>query len=283
MAPHDGLGKGRRDEGWKGRGYVPKSKRQRAPHGRGGRAVRRQFPGDESSRHRGGTRLGSGRDGINREQLAALQNSTAAGGGGASPRTPRSKGIVIVDTTIWTLETSCRCSPGVRERRPRSAITAAVTSGRDKAPVVQPQHRQHETPQQQGAMGVPTSPPTVAGVEGTTTRKTAAQFQASYSTVAEGGRRRGLTTGVATMGEEKEAERATTMNRSVGGGRPVIRTAIWRRNRSRGWIARRFGKPLQKAVVDCEDYYIAIANGDAGVEPPRPCSSCRPTICCASR
>ncbi|GBG92361.1 hypothetical protein CBR_g55242 [Chara braunii] len=144
MAPRGPSGKAKRNSGsggdgetQKGRGHIPKSKRSR-------------FDGD-SSEHSGDLhgeeesmvdaqgadvmkRLGFGRDGVSRDQLAALKQGLVGGVAVSLARTPKSAGIVMTDARV-----ARQVPPKVGQVAPRQPIPAlqAGTSGVEKTPSAQ--------------------------------------------------------------------------------------------------------------------------------------------------
>ncbi|GBG66387.1 hypothetical protein CBR_g60039 [Chara braunii] len=228
-----GGGKGKRNggsgdggESQKGRGHVPKSKRPRFD--------------DESSEHTGDmqgeevsmvdiqgvdvmNRLGFGRDGVSREQLAALKQSLVGGVAVTLARTPKAAGIVMTDARV------------ARQVPPKVGQVDTTAGG----------------------------------------GRTAAADNTTGSGVAE----------AAEEGRVDDVCRDDGRKDGKGGGdddddRPVsamVKKVIKQddlEDRSKLWIAcdafwgQGPGKPLREAVGDCTDYLVAIANGDAGAEPP---------------
>ncbi|GBG68712.1 hypothetical protein CBR_g3254 [Chara braunii] len=110
MAPRNASGKGRKDSGagdggetQKGRGHVPKSKRQRV--GEASSEHTEDFQPDEvvmvdAQGTAGAMRLGFGRDGVSREQLSALKQSLVVGAAGALQRTPKAAGVVMTEVRV---------------------------------------------------------------------------------------------------------------------------------------------------------------------------------------
>ncbi|GBG62185.1 hypothetical protein CBR_g29385 [Chara braunii] len=238
MAPRDASGKAKRNSGsgdggetQKGRGHIPKSKRPRFD--------------DDSSEHSGDLhgeeesmvnaqgldvvkRLGFGRDGVSREQLAAVKQGLLGGVAVSLARTPRSAGIVMTDARA-----ARQVSPKVVHVAPRLPIPAqqAGTSGVEKTPSAQ-------------------KVDTMTG---------GGRTAAAENTTASGDARRG--------GDDDDDRPVSAMVK-----KGVKEDDL--EERSKLWIdcdafwGQGPGKPLREAVGDCTDYFVAIANGDAGAEPP---------------
>ncbi|GBG70346.1 hypothetical protein CBR_g6474 [Chara braunii] len=134
MAPRDASGKGKRnggsgdsEESQKGRGHVPKSKRPRFD--------------DKSSEHTGDVQgeevsmvdaqgadvmnhLGFGRDGVSREQPAALKRSLVGGVAVTLARTPKAAGIAMTDACV-----ARQVPPKVGQVQPRQPLPALQQAG----------------------------------------------------------------------------------------------------------------------------------------------------------
>ncbi|GBG68804.1 hypothetical protein CBR_g3344 [Chara braunii] len=193
-------------------------------------------------------RLGFGRDGVSREQLAALKQGLVGGVAVSLARTPKAAGIVMTDARV-----ARQVLPKVGQVAPRQPIPAlqAGTSGVEKTPSAQ-------------------KVDTTAGGG-----RTAAADNTTGRGVA-GGAEEGRVDDVRCDDGRKDAR---------GGGdddddRPVsamVKKGVKEddlEERSKLWIdcdafwGQGPGKPLREVVGDCTDYFVAIANGDAGVEQP---------------
>ncbi|GBG87642.1 hypothetical protein CBR_g45795 [Chara braunii] len=198
MAPRNASAKARQNSGAgdegktkRGRGHIPKPKRQRVEELSSEHTADFQ-PEEVVMVDAQGTsaapRLGFGRDGLTREQVSAVKQSIVVGAAGASQRTPKAAGVVITEVRV-----------------PRQ-LPAATGQG---------QPRQALPLQQLGA--------------------------------SRGG---------------KHSPRKRAMQRRSALGRRR-RIAVVELESPKGP-----GKPLREAVGECADYFIAIANGDAGAELP---------------
>ncbi|GBG91557.1 hypothetical protein CBR_g52591 [Chara braunii] len=110
MPPRGAFARGRKDgvggdggETNKGRGHIPKSKRQRIDNASSSQTD--DFLADEVAMvdeqgTTGVTRLGFGRDGVAREQLQALKRSIVGGASGTVPRTPNTAGVVVTGVLV---------------------------------------------------------------------------------------------------------------------------------------------------------------------------------------
>ncbi|GBG82249.1 hypothetical protein CBR_g34532 [Chara braunii] len=284
MPPQGAMGKSKGDSGsddggngQKGRGHVPKSKRQCVEE------VDVLFDEDfqvnevtaiEAHRMRGGERdwvLGKMRLRGNRWWLS--NNTAQRLLAGCRQEHSRSQGIVIADIGIH------RQAGGAVQALLNVAwgtiVTAAEGACPDKAPVAQPQPRQAEPPQPQAAMGAPRTSSTAVATEGALARPTTTQFHASGSAAALGGgggqeRRCPLPRGE----NKRNAEGNDDDDEPLSNRRKTTRQDDEQEERSKLWVdceafwGRGPGKPLRDAVVYCTDYFIAITNGDARAEPP---------------
>ncbi|GBG62428.1 hypothetical protein CBR_g30382 [Chara braunii] len=221
MAPRNPSVKARKDSGagdrgetQRGRGHVPRSKRQRV------KEANSDHTGDfqpeevlmvDSQGTSAVARLGFGRDGVSKEQLSAPKKSIAVGAVGASQRTPKAAGVVITEVRV-----------------PRQ-LPAAAGQG---------QPRQALPLQQVGASGGGKAQSEQKGDATEIDTQTAAADHNNRSGVAEAAKEDGL----------EERSKLWVDCDSFWGQGP--------------------GKPLREAVGECADYFIAIANGDAGAEPP---------------
>ncbi|GBG60095.1 hypothetical protein CBR_g426 [Chara braunii] len=105
-APWRGAGRwrgGRGGETNKGRGHIPKSKRQRIDDASSSQTD--DFVTDEvamvdAQGTTGVARLGFGRDGVSREQLQAVKRSIIGGAAGTVPRTPNTAGVVVTGARV---------------------------------------------------------------------------------------------------------------------------------------------------------------------------------------
>ncbi|GBG93119.1 hypothetical protein CBR_g59144 [Chara braunii] len=258
MAPWGATGKGRRDsgpgegvEGQKVRGHMPKSKRLRVD------AASSENDDDFQSEEvvmvdaqgtGGSQRLGFGRDGVSRDKLATIKQVIVGGVVGASPRTNKAQGIVI--TEAWLQ----RQAAGVGEATTsgiRTPIVLVGGGGRfDKAVIGAVQPRQALPAQQARGSSAAITPPPQTKVDAGGSRTLAGDHHTSASGVAEG---------------------------VVEGRVDHVRREDGKRD------GRREGDDDDdRPPVHCSDYFVAIANGDAGPNH-RPCSSCPRTMCHASR
>ncbi|GBG75495.1 hypothetical protein CBR_g20126 [Chara braunii] len=92
-----------RGETQRGKGHVPKSKRQRVEEASSDHTG--DFQPEEvlmvdAQGTSAAARLGFGRDGVSKEQLSALKQSIAVGVVGASQRTPKAIGVVITEVRV---------------------------------------------------------------------------------------------------------------------------------------------------------------------------------------
>ncbi|GBG75219.1 hypothetical protein CBR_g19855 [Chara braunii] len=226
MAPRGASGKLKRNSGsgdggesQKGRGYVPKSKRQRFDDDNSEDTA--DFQAEEVSMvdAQGADvvrRLGFGRDGVLREQLAALKQGLAGGVAVTLARTPKAAGIVMTDARV-----ARQVPPMVGHGQPRQPLPA----------------------QQAGASGVEKTP----SAQKVNTTAGGSRTAAVDNTIGSG------------VAEAAEEGRVDDVRRDDG------------RNDARGGAMMTTtgpGKPLREAVGDCTDYFIAIANEDAGAELP---------------
>ncbi|GBG91405.1 hypothetical protein CBR_g52292 [Chara braunii] len=198
MAPRNASAKARQNSGAgdegetkRGRGHIPKPKRQRVEE------LSSEHTADfhpkevvmvDAQGTSAAPRLGFGRDGLTREQVSAVKQSIVVGAAGASQRTPKAAGVVITEVRV-----------------PRQLLAATG----------QGQPRQARPLQQLGASG---------------------------------------------GGKHSLCKRAMQRRSALGRRR---RIAVVEPESPKGP-----GKPLREAVGECADYFIAIANGDAGAEPP---------------
>ncbi|GBG82602.1 hypothetical protein CBR_g34971 [Chara braunii] len=257
MAPRGASGKDKRDNvvgeggGNQKGGHVPKSKRQRVDE-----VISENTDGFQAEEvamvdpqgTAGAKRLGFGRDGVSREQLAALKQSVVGGAAGALPRTPKAAGIVIT---------------GARVLRQLSAV------------VGQGQPCQGLPPQQAGASGAGKTP---------STQKAEATEGGSRMVVTDHTTGSGLTEG-AEKGRVDDVHRDDGRRDGRRKGddednRPLVARLKGAtkeddlEDRSKLWVdcdafwGQGPEKPLREAVGDCADYFVAIANGDAGAETP---------------
>ncbi|GBG62124.1 hypothetical protein CBR_g29324 [Chara braunii] len=228
MAPRGASGKAKRNSGsgdggetQKGRGHIPKSKRSRFDHDSSEHSG--DLHGEEESMvdAQGADvmkRLGFGRDGVSRDQLAALKQGLVGGVAVSLARTPKSAGIVMTDAHV-----ARQVPPKVGHVAPCQPIPAL----------------------QAGTLGVEKTP--------------SAQ---KVDTTARGGR---------------TAAADNTTGSGVAEDSVMVKNGVKEddlEERSKLWIdcdafwGQGPGKPLREAVGDCTDYFVAIANGDAGAEPP---------------
>ncbi|GBG85807.1 hypothetical protein CBR_g40617 [Chara braunii] len=258
MAPRSASGKGRKDSGvgkggetQKGRGHVPKSKRQRVDEASSEHTD--DFQADkvvmvDVQGTVGAMRLRFGRDGVSREQLSAIKQSVVVGAVGALPRTPKGTGVVITEACV-----------------PRQ-LPAVVGQGQPRQPL---------PVQQAGASGGGKTPSAQKGEATASGSRTAAANHTTRSGLAEGaeegrvddfrrddGRRDGEREG------DDDDDRPLVMRLKGAAKEDDLE------ERSKLWVdcdafwGQGPGKPLREAVGDCADYFVVIANGDAGAEPP---------------
>ncbi|GBG64989.1 hypothetical protein CBR_g48738 [Chara braunii] len=252
MAPQGVLGKGRRDsrpgeggKGHKGRGHVPKSKRQRVDDANSENDD--DFQSEEvavvdAQGTTGVKRLGFGRDGVSREQPAALKQTAVGGAAVVSPRTPKAPGIVITEARMQ------RQVAGGRGRRgDGSGRAGAATSG---------------------------TPPATGGASGATRIPFAQKGEATVpDSRTAAGDHHTTGSGVAEGAEEGRVDDVSRHDGRRGGRRegddeddhPLI--SRWKRTpeedaleeRSKLWVdcnafwGQGPRKPLREAVGDCED------------------------------
>ncbi|GBG82202.1 hypothetical protein CBR_g34485 [Chara braunii] len=240
MAPRNASAKTRQNSGAgdegetkRGRGHIPKPKRQHVEESSSEHTADFQ-PEEVVMVDVQGTlaapRLGFGRDGLTREQVSAVKQSIVVGVAGASQRTPKAAGVVIT------------------EPLPLERLGA---SGRGKA-----------QPAQKGDA-------TTIGTQ------TVAADRSGRTGVVEG------------AGEERvddvrhdEGRRDEKREGDDDDDRPLVTRLKGAakeddlEERSKLWVdcdsfwGQGPGKPLREAVRECADYFIAIANRDAGAKPP---------------
>ncbi|GBG89805.1 hypothetical protein CBR_g49656 [Chara braunii] len=258
MAPRNASVKVRKDSGagdgggtQRGRGHVPKLKRQRVEEASSDHT--RDFQPEEvlivdAQGILAAARLGFGQDGVSKEQLSALKRSIAVGAAEASQRTPKAAGVVITEVCV-----------------PRQ-LPATVGQG---------QPRQALPLQQVGASGGGKAQSAQKGNATATDTRTAAADHSSRSGVAEG------------AAEERVDDVRRDDGRRDGkregdddDDRPLVKRLKGAakedglEERSKLWVdcdsfwGQGPGKPLREAVGECEDYFISIPNGDVGAEPP---------------
>ncbi|GBG60895.1 hypothetical protein CBR_g16015 [Chara braunii] len=258
MAPRNASVKARKDsragdegETKRGRGHIPKPKRQRVEESSSEHTA--DFQAKEvvmvdAQGTSAAPRLGFGRDGVTREQLSAVKQSIGVGAAGASQRTPRAAGVVITEVRV-----------------PRQ-LPAAAGQG---------QPRQALPLQQLGASGGGKAQSAQKGDATAIGTRTAAADHSGRSGVAEGaaeervddvrhdeGRRDGKREG----DDDDDRPLVTRLKGAAKEDGPKERSKLWVDCDS--FWGQGPEKPLREAVGECADYFIAIANGDAGAEPP---------------
>ncbi|GBG79868.1 hypothetical protein CBR_g30134 [Chara braunii] len=193
-------------------------------------------------------RLGFGRDGLTREQVSAVKQSIAAGAAGASQRTPKAAGVVITEVHV-----------------PRQ-LPAARGLGQPRQPLPL---------QQLGASKGGKAQPAQKGDATAIDTRRAAADRCGRTAVAEG------------AGEERvddvrhdEGRRDGKREGDDDDDRPLVTRLKGAakedglEERSKLWVdcdsfeGQGPGKPLREAVGECADYFVTIANGDVGAEPP---------------
>ncbi|GBG81651.1 hypothetical protein CBR_g32645 [Chara braunii] len=258
MAPRNASGKGRKDSGvgdgggtQKCRGHVPKSKRQLVDEANA--EHNDDFQGEEvvtvdPQGRAGAMRLGFGRDGVSREQLSAIKQSLVVGGVGMLPRTSKAAGVVIT------------------EARVSMQLPAVVGQGHPRQPLPL---------QQAGASGGGKAPSTEKGDATVSGTRTAVADHSSRSVVAEAaeeariddvrhddGRRDGKREG----DDDDDHPLVTRLKGTAKEDDVEERSKLW--VDCNAFKGQGPGKQLREAVGDCAGYFVAIANGDAGAEPP---------------
>ncbi|GBG84115.1 hypothetical protein CBR_g37990 [Chara braunii] len=258
MPPRGASARGRKDAGVgdggetnKGRGQIPKSKRQRIDDASSSQTD--DFLADEvamvdAQGTTGVARLGFGRDGVSREQLQEVKRSVVGGAAGTVPRTPNMAGVVV---------TSARVA---------GQLLAAAGQGQP----CQPLPLQHVL-----APGGGHTAPAQKGDATVSASRTAAADHTAKGGVVEGAGRGG----VDDIGRDDD-RRDGKWEGNDDDDRPLVPRGKGAskedelEEKAKLWVdcdafwGQGPGKPLREAVGECTDYFVAIANGDAGAEPP---------------
>ncbi|GBG89235.1 hypothetical protein CBR_g48943 [Chara braunii] len=259
MVPRNASGKGRKDSGagdggetQKGRGHVPKSKRQRVDEASSEHTE--DFQPDEvlmvdAQGTTGEMRLGFGRDGVLREQLSALKQSLVhVGVAGALQRTPKAAGVVITEVRV-----------------PRQ-LPAVMDQGHARQPLPL---------QQAGASGGGKTQSAQKGDATASDTRTAAADHSSRSGLAEGAteervddvrRDEGRRDGKREGDDDDDRPLVTRLKGAAKEDGLEERSKLW--VYCDAFWGQGPRKPLREAVGECADYFVAITNGDAGAEPP---------------
>ncbi|GBG89187.1 hypothetical protein CBR_g48894 [Chara braunii] len=258
MPPRGASARGRKDgrvgdngETNKGRGHIPKSKRQRIDDASSSQTD--DFLADEvaivdAQGTTGVARLGFGRDGVSREQLQAVKCSVVGGAAETMPRTPNTAGVVVTGARI------------------AGQLSAAPGQGQP----CQPLPLQHVL----ASGGGHTATSQKGDATASTSRTAAADHIAKGGVVecAEKG-------GVDDVGRD-DGRRDGKREGNDGDDRPLVPRGKGApkedelEEKAKLWVdcdafwGQGPGKPLREAVGECTDYFVAIANGDAGAEPP---------------
>ncbi|GBG83013.1 hypothetical protein CBR_g36632 [Chara braunii] len=248
-------GGGEGGEGKRGRGHVPNSaKRIVVDNSLDDNEEKEDVAVTGVQGQQVGGRLGFGRDGVPMEQIAAFKQAGGSGATFAQVRTPKAGGLVINEGR------SLRPVPPAGDAAASAARGAII-------PVagvgwVDKQTGKAKSPAKGGEGGVKgISPPN---------------------------EREARATGSGGGGEERRALDIRRDDKSEGGrresdndddNRPSKRLKKHGleddlEERSKMWVdsdafwGQGPEKPLREAVTDCADYFITIANGDSGAEPP---------------
>ncbi|GBG78186.1 hypothetical protein CBR_g26220 [Chara braunii] len=243
MPPRGASARGRKDGGVgdggetnKGRGHIPKSKRQRIDDE--GSSQTEDFLADEvamvdAQGTAGIVRLGFGRDGVSREQLQAARRSVVGGATGTVPRSPDTAGVVVTAARV------------------ARQISAAAGQGGGHTATAQ------------------------KGDATATASRTAAVDHTTKGRVVEGVER----VRVDDVGRD-DGRRDGKREGNDGDDRPLVPRGKGApkedelQEKAKLWVdcdafwGQGPWKPLREAVGKCTDYFVAIANGDAGAEPP---------------
>ncbi|GBG88732.1 hypothetical protein CBR_g48262 [Chara braunii] len=258
MPPRGASVRGRKDGGVgdggetnKGRGHIPKSKRQRINDASSSQTD--DFLADEvamvdAQGTAGVARLGFRRDGVSREQLQAVKCSVVGGVAGMVPRTPNTAGVVVTGARV------------------AGQLSAAAGQGQPR----QPLPLQHVLASGGGHTALAQKGDATASAN-----RTAAADHTAKAGVVKGAERGG----VDDVGRDN-GRRDGKREGNDGDDRPLVPRgkgppkedeleekaklwvdcdAFWRQGP---------GKPLREAVGECTDYFVAIANGDARAELP---------------
>ncbi|GBG79066.1 hypothetical protein CBR_g28780 [Chara braunii] len=235
----------------KGRGHILKSKRQRIDDASSSQTE--DFLADEvamvdAQGTTGVVRLGFGRDGVSREQLQAGRRSVVGGAAGTVPRSPNTTGVVVTAARV------------------AGQISAAAGQGQPR----QPLPLQHVLATGGGHMATMQKGDATA-----TASRTAAADHTTKGRVVEGAER----VGVDDVGRD-DGRRDGKPEANDGDDRPLVPRGKGApkedelQEKAKLWVdcdafwGQGPGKPLREAVGECTDYFVAVANGDAGAEPP---------------
>ncbi|GBG67301.1 hypothetical protein CBR_g440 [Chara braunii] len=232
-------------------GHIPKSKRQRIDDASSSQTE--DFLADEvamvdAQGTTGVVRLGFGRDGVSREQLQAARRSVVGGAAGTVPRSPNTAAVVV---------------------------TAARVAGQISAAAGQGQPRQALPLQHVLATGGGHTATAQKGDATATASRTVAADHTAKGSFVEGAER----VGVDDVGCD-DGRRDRKREGNDGDDRPLVPTGKGApkedelQEKAKLWVdcdafwGQGRGKPLREAVGECTDYFVAVANGDAGAEPP---------------
>ncbi|GBG93217.1 hypothetical protein CBR_g60776 [Chara braunii] len=254
-APTGASAKGRKDGGVgdggetnKGRDHIPKSKRQRIDDASSSQTE--DFLADELAMvDAQGTavvvRLGFGRDRVSREQLQAARRSVVGGAARTVPRSPNTAGVVVTAARV-----AGQISEAAGQGQPLPLQHVLATGGGHTA-----------TAQKGNATA--------------TASRTAAADHTAKGRVVEGAER----VGVDDVGRD-DGRRYGKREGNDGGDRPLVPRGKGApkedelQEKAKLWVDcdafwnQGLGKPLREAVGECINYFVAVANGDAGAEPP---------------